>query len=96
MPDDETGESWQIIPYEDDEVKLQELAANAPPAISTSPPTPIAKPIPPPPSTPTPVMTTASSESPQILELKNMLLQYPAGSLERTAIEEEIKRLQKS
>lgn len=30
-----------------------------------------------------------------LAELKNMLLQYPAGSLERAAIEEEIKTLQK-
>jgi len=36
------------------------------------------------------------SDSLEITELKNMLLQYPAGSLERAAVEEEIKKLQNS
>jgi|GEM_PF-5140787 len=34
-------------------------------------------------------------ENSELLELKNMLLQYPVGSLERAAIEEEIKNLEK-
>jgi len=37
----------------------------------------------------------AGPSSPELLELKNMLLQYPVGSLERAAIEEEIKSLEK-
>lgn len=36
------------------------------------------------------------SESEELLALKNMLLQFPAGSLERAAVEEEIKKLEKA
>ncbi|QQS60148.1 hypothetical protein IPN41_03425 [Candidatus Falkowbacteria bacterium] len=38
---------------------------------------------------------TISNESDELLNLKNMLLQYPPHSLEREAIEEEIKKLEK-
>mgnify|MGYP000996610182 CR=1 FL=1 len=39
--------------------------------------------------------THSSLPSPEILNLRNMLLQYPPNSLERQAIEEEIKKLEK-
>lgn len=52
--------------------------------------TPISTPI----SASTP--TISSDDDEDLIELKNMLLQYPAGSLERAAIEEEIKTLQKN
>lgn len=46
------------------------------------------------PSNQPPLKSTASA-SPEVLHLKNMLLQYPPNSLERQAIEEEIKKLEK-
>lgn len=52
--------------------------------------TPISTPI----SASTPIISSDDDED--LIELKNMLLQYPAGSLERAAIEEEIKTLQKN
>jgi len=45
-------------------------------------------------SIPTPANSIVG-DSLEMTELKNMLLQYPAGSLERAAVEEEIKKLQK-
>ncbi len=39
-----------------------------------------------------PVRSTMT-DSPELMNLKNMLLQFPAGSIERAAIEEEIKKL---
>jgi hypothetical protein len=42
-----------------------------------------------------PPVETISNESDELLNLKNMLLQYPPHSLEREAIEEEIKKLEK-
>lgn len=47
-------------------------------------------------STPAPALVIPKQkvDSPEVTELKNMLLQYPEGSLERAAIEEEIKNLQ--
>lgn len=110
MPEDETGASWQIIPYEDEEKKLAEIAEQVSPPAEPAPPTPkpapaiapIAKPVPAEPK-PEPKIepkietkappAAAPADSPELLELKNMLLQYPAGSLERAAIEEEIKKL---
>jgi hypothetical protein len=47
------------------------------------------------PSSPTPVGNSSES-SDELLNLKNMLLQYPPHSLEREAIEEEIKKIEKS
>lgn len=46
------------------------------------------------PSSQSPLKSTASP-SPEALHLKNMLLQYPPNSLERQAIEEEIRKLEK-
>lgn len=40
------------------------------------------------------VASIKEADNQDIIELKNMLLQYPEGSLERAAIEEEIKTLQ--
>lgn len=85
MPEDETGESWQIIPFDDVE---KELAKAADQIGSASQPL---KPVASQPAAPQPVSPSAP-ESSELLELKNMLLQYPAGSLERAAIEEEIKK----
>lgn len=42
-----------------------------------------------------PPVEAISNESDELLNLKNMLLQYPPHSLEREAIEEEIKKLEK-
>lgn len=40
--------------------------------------------------------SSTPSPSPELLNLKNMLLDYPQGSLERQAIEEEIKKMERS
>jgi hypothetical protein len=45
------------------------------------------------PVTPTPQTNQHINDSPELLSLKNLLLQYPVDSLERKAIEEEIKNL---
>ncbi len=60
-----------------------------------SAPAPASRPVVSEPRTPAPAAEIAP-ESDELLSLKNMLLQYPAGSLERSAIEEEIRKLQKS
>lgn len=81
------------------------------PKINISTPTPVKKPITPlpkPTSRPSPQQSqppiqvvsrppveTISNESDELLNLKNMLLQYPPHSLEREAIEEEIKKIKK-
>ncbi len=80
MPSDEP-EDWQIIPFED---------------LNAAPETVVEKPLPK--TTKEPVVQSVDKpgpSSPELLELKNMLLQYPVGSLERAAIEEEIKTLEK-
>jgi hypothetical protein len=97
MPDNDTGEGWQIIPYEDPDQKINEIikVTEAMPDLAEkisdsqssilTPQIPAASKITAAPS--------SLSESPELLELKNEALQYPVGSLERAAIEEEIKRL---
>lgn len=105
MPSDE-GEDWQIIPYEEikesDDNKTEEIDNKKEPKDKTvktqsgltektiklnedkvsTPPIVIND------------NNVLSTETDELLELKNMLLQYPEGSLERAAIEEEIKKLQ--
>lgn len=44
---------------------------------------------------PSPAAAPAAPASDELLNLKNMLLQYPAGSLERSAIEDEIRKLER-
>lgn len=79
------------------------------PKVAISTPTPVKKPITPLPKPPakTPPMqsvrpspitqpTISADSSDELLSLKNMLLQYPPHSLEREAIEEEIKKIEKS
>lgn len=96
MPEDETGESWQIIPYEDEDKMLAKIdQAASEPELPTKPNAemPIAS------AKPAAVDTSAGKPgptNPELLELKNMLLQYPAGSLERAAIEEEIRKFEQS
>lgn len=46
-------------------------------------------------SKPKAIRSEVSSISPELLNLRNMLLEYPPNSLERQAIEEEIKKLEK-
>jgi hypothetical protein len=80
MPsDDNEDDDWQIIPYEP--VYAEASVGDAEPAITKPEVAPI-------------VNNQPVDDDTNILELKNMLLQYPEGSLERTAIEEEIKNLQ--
>lgn len=106
MPSDD-GTDWQIIPYEKvaptTEPIVAENESKSKPVPKPVPKPIILKPIPPKPA-PTPVLTPTPAPSPvqsvtdddaDLLELRNMLLQYPAGSLERAAIEEEIHNLEK-
>ncbi len=38
-------------------------------------------------------VTKPAADNPEVTELKNLMLKYPAGSLERAAIEEELKKI---
>lgn len=92
-------------------MKPRTTQITAPPKVQIPTPVPVKKPLsplpkptpratPPPPVqpqqkvSPNPIITTGN-ESDELLNLKNMLLQYPPHSLEREAIEEEIKKLEK-
>ncbi len=79
------------------------------PKVTIPTPAPVKKPITPlpkppaktsamQPMQPSPIAPPATSidSSDELLNLKNMLLQYPPHSLEREAIEEEIKKIEKS
>jgi len=79
------------------------------PKVTIPTPAPVKKPIAPLPKPPaktpavqptqlSPIAQPATSidSSDELLNLKNMLLQYPPHSLEREAIEEEIKKIEKS
>ncbi len=102
MPSDD-GEGWAIIPggtveasvnesaTEEAETAAQSRAASPAPAAPAAKPTPAPKPrAPQPVAQPAPAAIPADDS--EVMKLKNMLLQYPAGSLERKAIEEELQK----
>ncbi len=106
MPSDD-GEGWAILPggTVEDEAELgtereSKTESDSPQPFAEAPAATesVAKPQ----SEPAPAVPVAikppvpaPSESDEALALKNMLLQYPAGSIERKAIEEELKKLER-
>ncbi len=93
---------WEIIPGVNVSVETKTEPAIPAPIITERPgPKPIERqpkwsvPKPAPASVaPTPNIAVSQNDSADIIELKKMLEQYPAGSLERSAIEEELKLLE--
>lgn len=97
MPSDD-GEGWEIIPggLEAQSVEKVTIPTQRPEPQKTQSPkvlpklktiTPRQKPV-------SPIQKSQTASSPDLLALKNLLVDYPQGSLERQAIEEEIKKLE--
>ena len=102
MPDDETGESWQILPFE---IPVEEKLAQAKEKIATPPReeasvgkravSPAAGTLEKAKRAVAPQAPIAAGTAEKIKQLKEAAARYPEKSLERKAVEEEMRKISK-